>query len=393
MPNKIIAEVELVNYRSHEYTVIKFGMLTSIVGANDQGKSNVWRGMEMVLCHESFPDTALRHGTNEGSVKVTFTDGTWLKRWRKGQTQNLITFDGKEEVTNKTIKGLEAIVADISGFAPILVDRGTGTKATPTYESIQVIASDAGQNFLLRGMGTDTILRRVNRLMLGSGIETAKRSLESELRSLNQAQTGYDRDIDRAEQLIEALTAEVWTTSASDVERIEADLKEFDVIGELIETVKQAQKDLAARDKVAAARKAINGWESNASKTRDKLGKHEDLDKLVTIVKSAKTTIIGALDKLDPLYGRDDEIKEELEKLRPEIERLEAEERETIRSTAVAQAQKTISQAPVKASAVSIERTTVQAAIEAGDAVIKDASGANIGKFKLAIKELKKCVS
>ena len=67
-----LASLEARNYKTHVHTKIELDSLVSIIGLSDTGKSNLWKGAEMVLLNKPFPESHLHRGSGatEGEYTV-----------------------------------------------------------------------------------------------------------------------------------------------------------------------------------------------------------------------------------------------------------------------------------------------------------------------------------
>lgn len=314
---KTIAKIEMVNYRSHANSTIEFGMLTSIIGENDAGKSNVYRALEMVLLNLPFSQAQLRYGTKEGSVTVTFTDGTWIRRERKGSSQSCtLSTNPKPYVT---IKDITEIVQEFTGFKPITIDKNT--KA----ESVQMVPIDAGQTYLVKGTSADGVMRRVNRLLSGSGVETARIALEKDLRVIEKSNSQQVAEATKQEKVVNTLTAEVWDTVADTVLNSEALFVQLAEVNMNLELLDETRMVLQNVDRVLKAK--ASEPEVGYYTTLDKdLGELRDIQQKLRTLGVNKAVVPESLAALEDCYTEEDANKLALEALETTI----AEERTRI---------------------------------------------------------------
>ncbi|MFO8065871.1 MAG: AAA family ATPase [Spirochaetota bacterium] len=81
----MITRIELVNFMSHEHTVIEPAEgLTVLVGPNNCGKSAVVTALQ-ILAHNENSTYVLRHGAKEARVAVETSDGHSIE-WRRKKT-------------------------------------------------------------------------------------------------------------------------------------------------------------------------------------------------------------------------------------------------------------------------------------------------------------------
>lgn len=315
---KTLAKVELKNYRSHENSTIEFGMLTSIIGENDQGKSNVYRALDMVLTNAPFTEAQLRYGTKEGSVRVTFTDGSWIERTRKGAKQACLLSTMTKPFD--TIKDIGGIVQDFTGFRPVTLDKNSKP------DSIQLIPIDAGQSYLVSGTSPDGVLRRINRLMSGSGIETARIVLDKELKVIEKSNATQEIELEKQSKVVACLDNEVWGEIAEEFEATNAKLKELDRLEESEVRLMEYQDVANVAASVIAAREKFGETLQETYALRDRIASIKTLEQRVNDLKVWNKTIHESLDVLDVVYKRDDELTKELETVRNDLDALRAQE-------------------------------------------------------------------
>lgn len=180
---KLVKALELRNVCRIERERIEFGMLTRVEGENDAGKStSVYAALEIALLCDPFPESMVRRGEREASIRVEFTDGSSVERRRSGAKQEctLVYADGTRK-DFLTVKDIVDEVRAFTGCQEIRLDKN----ASP--ESFQFIPLDAPQTYLLHGVDPRGVLKRITKVAGGAGIETAKATIESEIRKQNAA--------------------------------------------------------------------------------------------------------------------------------------------------------------------------------------------------------------
>ena len=96
---KIIKHVEIKNFQSHEYTVVKFkDGLNAIIGESNSGKTSILRAIRWCLDNDPKGSDFITTGRDDCSVTVVFDDGTSIIRKRTR------TDSGEYEVVGKTIQ-------------------------------------------------------------------------------------------------------------------------------------------------------------------------------------------------------------------------------------------------------------------------------------------------
>ncbi|MDO5028332.1 MAG: AAA family ATPase [Bacillota bacterium] len=96
---KTIKKLSLENFQSHKLTVLNFDQgLNAIVGPTDSGKTAILRALKWVLYNEPQGDAFIRQGQSSVSVKLEFTDGIIIERYRtKSKNGYKITYANGEE--------------------------------------------------------------------------------------------------------------------------------------------------------------------------------------------------------------------------------------------------------------------------------------------------------
>jgi hypothetical protein len=316
---KTLAKVELKNYRSHEYSVIEFGMLTSIIGENDAGKSNVYRAINMVLLNLPFSEAQLRYGTKEGSVKITFSDGSTIIRMRKGSKQSCQLFDTVKTTTYETIKDITSIVQDFTGFKQVILDKNSRP------ESIQLIPLNSPQSYLVDGTSTDGVLRRVNRLMSGAGIETARISLEKELRVLEKSNASLETELEKQQAIVDYLSRDEWEEFDECLKSTNERLLQLDNYEEVVAVITEFEPFLKQIDHLVTARDVFADSLNEVYALKEKIEKLEVVTNLNSLLFNAQKVIAENLGLLDKEYEQDDELKKRLQEVQDKINKATAE--------------------------------------------------------------------
>lgn len=171
----MIKKIELTNFMSHAHSVIEPGIVTSIIGQNGAGKSNIWLATNIALTNDDFPETLVRRGETSASIKVEFPDGRSIIRERNGSSQRVtLHTPGEEDVVFNTVRDITATVQKFTGFSDIALDN-------KAVENLQLVPLGANPYFMFAGISPETILRRFTRLMAGGSIEDAKKGIASDI--------------------------------------------------------------------------------------------------------------------------------------------------------------------------------------------------------------------
>ena len=277
----MIKRLTLQNYRSHENTVIEFGIVTGFVGMNNHGKTNVFRALRTIVTNGDFRTKDIRRGTKKASIEVEFTDGSKISRTRTPSSQELIVTlaDGTVRGPYAKVSDMSDLVQEVSGFLPIKF-----TKAD-TNEFIQVVPVGAPQNFLVGNANPETVLKRINKLAGGSGIEATKVKLTSSVKQLkskldiNEAQrTQAEQEVAKYEQVpIEEANALLKQASSTQVALEEAQ-KTYDKILSVEDAYNNIDFD------------HLNACKSVVEKVEEEFdGLQETIDKLATLKVSYNT--------------------------------------------------------------------------------------------------------
>ena len=123
-----IDEVVLINWMSHEHSVIKFHKgMNVITGTSDSGKSAVYRALEYLYHmgqegYRSFHPGWVRHKASNATIRVKYDDGYMIERVKGDKNEvRLYKDDGPDERILIPIKGRPPRSGDVSmgcRFAP-----------------------------------------------------------------------------------------------------------------------------------------------------------------------------------------------------------------------------------------------------------------------------------
>jgi hypothetical protein len=199
----LLSKLTLENYRSYGSAVIDFGVVTGIIGLNNHGKTSVYRALSMILSNGDFRTKDIRHGTKHASVEVEFLDGSKIRRERTASTQKLIvtTADGQVLGPYAKVSDMDEVVQGISGVRPVNLTKGEAA------DYIQLVGVDSPQNFLVGGVNPATVLKRINKLAGGAGLETTKQKLMSQLKAMKTNSEFLEREHQQAESELAELDA------------------------------------------------------------------------------------------------------------------------------------------------------------------------------------------
>jgi len=200
---RLIARIHLQNVGRIESETIEFGMLTRVEGENGAGKSmSIFDSLDIACNGGTFGEDMVREGAKFASIKVDFTDGSSIERQRDRNKQKCIMTeaDGTEHIRD-TIKDIVEEIQKFTGFTEVALINDK------EKESFQFVSIDAPQTYMLGGSAYASNLRKLSKVVGGTGAETAKAKLESEVRNLNK-----ERDVNvRMLQDIDKRFSEVWS--------------------------------------------------------------------------------------------------------------------------------------------------------------------------------------
>lgn len=232
----MIAQLNLENYRSYAKAEIKFGVITGIVGLNNHGKTSIYRALFTLLSNGDFRTKDIRHGTKKSVIEVIFTNGARIKRERTASTQLLLVTTPTGEIKGPYAKvsDMTDLVQQVSGVKPVKLTKGD------TNDFIQFVPVDAPQNFLFGGVANETVLKRINNLAGGAGIEvtrgklmTALKKKKSEAQTTKEAYQESLVEVNKYSEInfehLSKLQSEIVTTT-NQVEKVDTQLTRLDSV-------------------------------------------------------------------------------------------------------------------------------------------------------------------
>ena len=197
-----IKYIRLNNFKSHKDTLIEFDEITSIVGTNAQGKTNLITALKVLTQHATWPEKFIRWGQKEAFIEVGMVDGTIIRRKRtlKGQTvsieepnQPVRVYDG--------VKDCESFVRKISGFNTISLIPGE------TDEDLNFIDAHAPLRIIFDPPGK--VQKQISSLIGSAPIENAKGILASKLRKNESTIELYNTDLLSVQDKLKANNAKL----------------------------------------------------------------------------------------------------------------------------------------------------------------------------------------
>lgn len=95
----MIQSITIKNFQSHKKTHLAFSKgVNVIVGLSDCGKSSIIRAIRWCLFNKPSGDDFVSWWSSKCSVTVAFTDGSWIKRQRKGSSSIYKLFTDSKQV-------------------------------------------------------------------------------------------------------------------------------------------------------------------------------------------------------------------------------------------------------------------------------------------------------
>ncbi len=179
--------LHIKNFKSHKDSIIEFGQITSIIGRNDVGKSNVLRALKMLLHHTDWPSSWIRYGEDTASIKLVLQDNTVVERKRTPKSQTItITKNGVvKDFTGK--KDAAQYIESAIGIKKITLDETTGP------EDLNFV--DVHEGPYLIGGRSDTVQRKIAGIVGANKIDDARARLTKEIKKLEGKLETLDNDI------------------------------------------------------------------------------------------------------------------------------------------------------------------------------------------------------
>lgn len=307
---KQLQSITLNNYRSYANETINFEGLNGIVGLNNHGKSSVYRALDMLLTNGNFRDKDIRRGTKSGWARLDFTDGSWLRRGAGLKEIPLTLCDGiNEPIEYGKYSDMDAAVQQFTGFLDIKLDK------TGPSESIQMVSVNAPQGFLIEKASPETIMRRINRLAGGTGVDLAKVELEKLLKEQNKEYVIAEELAKNAKATVDKYAGVDVVGYREKIAKITEKVKDVTERETNIRKLADLAPKLAKASDLDKAKKSFVKV-TKLFETIDKellvLSKMEEFYDLLNSASEVKDT---AFLSLKPLYEEDDALTEEIKKL------------------------------------------------------------------------------
>lgn len=184
-----ITRLTLENFQSHKYSVLNFKEgLNSIVGPTDSGKTAIFRALKWALYNEPSGDYFLRTGENYVSVKVEFSNGHSIRRYRKGAKNYYEVIDDKGNSQ------------EFSGFSKTIPEEVINASQvmkmnlTPTEGRLINMAEQLEPPFLLSDTGSIRATA-IGKLIGSDVIDTARKGAVNDLNIRRREKDNAERDL------------------------------------------------------------------------------------------------------------------------------------------------------------------------------------------------------
>lgn len=248
-----ITKLWLENFKSHKSSVIEFGMVTSIVPLergrpNDVGKTNILKGLDMLLQHKNFPADWIMWGADGPSeVGISLKNGAVLKRTRKGRNQGTyVEIPGQEPYDGDGKKDALQMVLQATGIKKVKLDEA----GEP--EDLNIVPSRAPRFIYGR---PESVYRKLIGAVGGNAIERARIELAEELKKLR---TDSERISEEAQQVSQS--SEFWARQAhfltERLQPIEAMLAQAAETRKALEAIEKLQSEKPPSEWIFSIEKA-----------------------------------------------------------------------------------------------------------------------------------------
>lgn len=259
---RAITRIEIENWQSHRLTSIEpapAGCLTALIGPTDSGKSAVMRALRWSY-YGGTP--LLRQGSRYATVVLHFDDGKKVTRERDRQTNRyaIIHPDGKAQVFESFGRDIPVEVQQALGVRPVSI-------GDMTIEAN--LARQHDPAFLVAGVSAPARARVIGQLAGVEAVDAASRDAGTDIHNAQR----------EVKQLAEA------------IEKLEADIAEYEHLPAMGEVLKQLENILAKLDAVVARRERL-------SHLRDRFNRLENVRLMVNGVLARTGNGVIAADRI-----------------------------------------------------------------------------------------------
>lgn len=121
----VIDKIRLENFKTHKDSTVEFAKITSIIGENGHGKTNLIKGLFLVLYNEDWPEEFIKHGEKSSKITVWLSNGNVIERSRTKSKQEIkITYADKSVKTFTGKNDAQSYVELASGISKIKLKNG-----------------------------------------------------------------------------------------------------------------------------------------------------------------------------------------------------------------------------------------------------------------------------
>lgn len=184
----VIDKIRLENFKTHKDSIVEFSKITSIIGENGHGKTNLIKGLFLVLYNEDWPEEYIKHGEKSSKITVWLTNGNTIERSRSKSKQEIkITYADKSVKTFTGKNDAQSYVELASGISKIKLKNG---------DVIDLNYSEVRNKTSLLEGSSSTLAKRFSYLLKTEKVEVIKtetsKLLRENLQSILEKKTNAD---------------------------------------------------------------------------------------------------------------------------------------------------------------------------------------------------------
>ena len=227
----ILETIHLENFKSHKDTLISCDdVITTIVGSNSSGKSNILNAIKLIVHNTDFPESWIRNGQTSATVTAKFTNGVTISRTRSKTKQSLsITKAGKTQVFEGK-KDASEYVQEALGIKKVVLDNVTGP------EDLNFI--HAKDPFYIIESRYDTVQRKIASILGFQALEDARNKVTKDIRDLTS-------EINTLSTTISTLSSSIVGTK-SILDEADKIIKDIDELNNLRQNQENKLKEIEA---------------------------------------------------------------------------------------------------------------------------------------------------
>ena len=300
-----ITKIELKNFLSHKDSIIEFDNgLNIILGENGCGKSSIFTAIQYVLFDTPKGTDFIRTGASSCEVKITFSNGTYIRKIRTKAKGTYYTFDGKkEEKFEGYANNLPKQIADIHQMPLVNLykDKLVNLNYADQYEGLFLMGLSSSEKAEAIGIitGTDVVDEAINTVATDiRNLKTNAKSYEKEIATLMQKENELSEKYKEIEML-----ANIINTKYDFIKRLELVKKSYDdfnVANSLYDKEKSKRDVLS--NKIEEANLLLENYIDYSKVTNDYLELKNSLNNVDNIVHKV-SRINVFLNNLEPITG------------------------------------------------------------------------------------------